>query len=204
MIFRILTAPAKVPLWFAGMILNQWRNVATAFVQIWANKARSVLTTLGIIIAVMSTITVVSFVQGFGNHVTDMLRGLGTNMMFIIPWTPGGMHGRMMGRIEMDIDDIRAVISRCDKVRRISPMVFSSVTLEYGREKVEGVELQHTIPSGQGFSSWLKRLPIVSGGQAGPACPDSGRILSAFGRSFKARRRSCSCLFTSALTGAKR
>ena len=36
---------------------------------------------LGIIIAVTSIITVVSLVQGFGDYVTNFLRGLGTNMM---------------------------------------------------------------------------------------------------------------------------
>ena len=58
-------------------------NVATALVQIWANKARSLLTVLGIIIAVTSIITVVSMVEGFGNYVTSFLRGLGTNMMVV-------------------------------------------------------------------------------------------------------------------------
>ena len=67
---------------------RHWQNILTAFVQIWSNKARSFLTTLGIIIAVTSTITVVSMVQGFGNYVTDMLRGFGTNMIFVIPRMP--------------------------------------------------------------------------------------------------------------------
>jgi putative ABC transport system permease protein len=111
-------------------------------VQIWANKARSLLTTLGIIIAVMSTITVVSFVQGFGQYVTDMLRGFGTNMIIVVPEFPSGMRGRMMGRVLMDIDDIRAVGARCDKVRRITPLLFSGTTVEYGREKAENIGLR--------------------------------------------------------------
>lgn len=178
MIFRILTAPVRLPLWFGGMILNHWRNVVTAFVQIWANKARSVLTTLGIIIAVMSTITVVSFVQGFGNHITDMLRGLGTNMMFIFPWSPGGMHGRMMGRIEMDIDDIRAVVGRCDKVRRISPMIFSNVTLEYGREKVDNVQLQGATEQFQSIRNFF----VDKGRFFGPIDVDTGTQVCVLGR----------------------
>lgn len=59
-------------------------NVVTALVQIWANKVRSLLTVLGIIIAVMSIITVVSFVQGMGNYFTNFLRGLGTNLLVSI------------------------------------------------------------------------------------------------------------------------
>ncbi|MFQ5494041.1 MAG: ABC transporter permease, partial [Phycisphaerae bacterium] len=68
--------------WSLGMRFErQWQNVLTALVQVWVNKARALLTTLGIIIAVTSTITVVSLVQGFGTHITDMLRGFGTNMI---------------------------------------------------------------------------------------------------------------------------
>ena len=52
------------------------------------------------------------------------------------------MRGRMLGRVMMDINDVRAVVARCDKVRRISPVIFSSVTIEYGREKVDNVEFQ--------------------------------------------------------------
>ncbi len=138
----ILTAPWRGFNWFGGAVERHLQNIITALVQIWANKARSLLTTLGIIIAVTSTITVVSFVQGFGNYVTDMLRGFGTNMIFVVPHEPSGMMGRMLGRVMMDIDDVRAVGAQCDKVRRISPVIFSGVTVEYGRQKAHGIELQ--------------------------------------------------------------
>ena len=137
-----VSAPARAASWFGGSVERHYRNILTAFVQIWANKARALLTTLGIIIAVTSTITVVSFVQGFGDYVTNMLRGFGTNMIFVIPYEPSGMAGRMLGRVLMDIEDVRAVGAQCDKVRRITPVIFSSVTIEYGRQKAENVELQ--------------------------------------------------------------
>ncbi|MGB2986322.1 MAG: ABC transporter permease [Phycisphaerae bacterium] len=139
---RLAAAPLRFGDWFGGAWERQWQNIFTALVQIWANKARSVLTTLGIIIAVMSTITVVSFVQGFGNYVTGMLRDFGTNMVFVIPQFPSGPGGRMIGRVVLDIEDVRAVGARCDKVRRITPILFSRATVEYGREKAENVELR--------------------------------------------------------------
>ncbi len=141
-LFAVLGTPWRAVSWFGGSIERHLRNIFTAFVQIWANKARSLLTTLGIIIAVTSTITVVSFVQGFGDYVTNMLRGFGTNMIFVVPHEPSGMAGRMLGRVMMDIEDVRAVGAQCNKVRRITPVIFSGVTIEYGRQKAEGIELQ--------------------------------------------------------------
>lgn len=140
--YWILSAPWRFASWFGGTVERHSQNVAAALVQVWVNKARSILTTLGIIIAVTSTITVVSFVQGFGNYVTDMLRGFGTNMVFVVPWIPSGADGRMHSRVVMDINDVDAVTKQCDKVRRITPLVFGSATIEYSKQKIEDVEIQ--------------------------------------------------------------
>ncbi len=175
---RLFTSPLRFGNWLAGTFGRHWQNIITAFVQIWANKARSVLTTLGIIIAVTSTITVVSFVQGFGNYVTDMLRGFGTNMVFVIPRFSSGTHGRAARRVVMDIGDVRAVGAQCDKVRRITPVAFSSVTVEYGREKAERVQLQGATEQFQTIRSFF----VDKGRFFGPIDVDNGSNVCVLGR----------------------
>jgi putative ABC transport system permease protein len=64
------------------------QNILNACEQVWANKLRSVLTVLGVIIAVTSTLVVVAVVQGFSNYVTGFLQGLGTNTMWVVPEMP--------------------------------------------------------------------------------------------------------------------
>ena len=164
-------------LWLSAVIERHWQNVLTAFVQIWANKARALLTTLGIIIAVTSTITVVSIVQGFGNYVTDMLRGFGTNLVFVVPWNPSGRHGHMMGRVNLDINDVRAVAAMCDKIRRISPMIFSNVTVEFGREKAQDIEMRG---SSEQFQS-IRQFFVERGRFFGPIDVDSGSYVCVLG-----------------------
>ena len=154
------------------------QNITTALVQIWANKARSLLTTLGIIIAVTSTITVVSFVQAFGNYATDMIRGFGTNMMFIMPQQPGGFRGRMLGRVTMDINDVRAVAAQCDKVRRITPMIFHQVTAEYGREKIENVPVRGSTEQWQSIRGFF----VDKGRFFGPMDVDTAANVCVLGR----------------------
>ena len=70
-----------VYLWIAlnSSIQRGLQNISTALIQIGANTGRSILTTLGIIIAVMSTITVIAIVQGFGQFMTEKVRGLGSH-----------------------------------------------------------------------------------------------------------------------------
>src|SRR5258708_19017612 len=96
---------ARVGHWIGGGAIRHAQNILTAFVQVWANKGRSLLTTLGIIIGVMSTITVVSFVQGFGNYMTDIIRGFGTNLIFVFPYSPSGFKDILLGRVTLDVDD---------------------------------------------------------------------------------------------------
>ncbi len=119
-------------------------NVITALVQIWANKVRSLLTVLGIIIAVMSIITVVSLVEGFGNHVTGFLRGLGTNLMVVYPEWIRGPRGEYLRPAEMTIEDIRAVDAGVESIRYTSPVIFGGVSVEYGRQQLTGVTMRGT------------------------------------------------------------
>ena len=133
---------SRVRVALTGGFIRHWQNILTAFAQVWVNKSRSVLTTLGIIIAVTSTITVVSFVQGFGNYVTDIIRGFGTNLIFVFPYSPSGFKDIMLGRVTLDVADVRAVERRCDKVRRITPLIFASGTVEYGRTKVNSTRIR--------------------------------------------------------------
>lgn len=50
-----------------------------------ANKGRSVLTTLGVIIGVFSVIMMISLGQGVQNYITSEFDALGTNLLFVSP-----------------------------------------------------------------------------------------------------------------------
>ncbi|WP_235905107.1 ABC transporter permease [Tautonia marina] len=123
-------------------------NVHTALEQIWANKLRSVLTVVGIVIAVTSTITVVSVVQGFTGYVAEFLQGLGTNAMWIWPERPGGEAGKRLGRVTLDLRDVEALRTECSTLRSISPLIpRPSVPVALGRTEVttqlEGVSAEY-------------------------------------------------------------
>lgn len=138
---KLLRFIGRVILFLPNQAAALFGNVATAMVQIWANKIRSLLTVLGIIIAVTSIITVVSFVQGFGNYFTDFLRGLGTNLLVVYPEWIRDSRGQLLKRAEMDIEDIRAVDAECPAVRRTAPRFTPRVSIEYGRQHLDGIQL---------------------------------------------------------------
>jgi putative ABC transport system permease protein len=65
------------------MLIGEILQVAIA--AIWANKLRSFLTMLGIIIGIAAVITMVSLGEGAQRHVQSRLQSLGTNILTVRP-----------------------------------------------------------------------------------------------------------------------
>ncbi len=141
-------------LFLCSIVLAFIINTPTAIVQIWANKIRSLLTVLGIIIAVTSIITVVSFVRGFGDYFTSFLRGLGTNMMIVFPEWKRGPRGEFLGRAEMTLEDIQAVDAQASAVRRTAPVLWARPSIEYGRQRLQGIDVRCTSELFQGIRNY--------------------------------------------------
>src|SRR5438270_1988640 len=123
-------------------------NVQNALEQLWSHKLRSLLTVLGIVIAVTSTITVVGVIQGFTAYVSEFLQGLGTNAMWVWPRRPPGEAGKRLGRVELDERDLEAIERGCPAVARVSPLLRrETARFRAGREEVtvpiEGVSAEY-------------------------------------------------------------
>lgn len=109
------------------------QNLITAFEQVFANKLRSLLTVLGVVIAVMSTIIVVSVISGFSRYVTTFLEGLGSNIMWVIPQR--ALDEQTSVPAEMDLGDIEEVSELCSAVERVAPMTGGDKKIKFlGRE----------------------------------------------------------------------
>src|SRR5260221_9201074 len=110
------------------MLLLQ--NLLNAFEQLWANKLRSVLTVLGVIIAVTSTLVVVAVVQGFSSYVSNFLQGVGTNTMWVIPEVPP-MWDATVSKAEMLQGDIAEVEQSFSGVKSLAPFAFLKLKVQY-------------------------------------------------------------------------
>jgi putative ABC transport system permease protein len=69
-------------------------NFRVAFRALRANKLRSILTTLGIIIGVAAVIAVVSIVQGLQFMITKQLQGVGATYVMVLPKQDGNQRPR--------------------------------------------------------------------------------------------------------------
>src|SRR6185503_19294170 len=64
-------------------------NIRLALRALAANKLRAALTMLGIIIGVGAVITLLSVGRGVEASVSDSFQTIGTNLLFVIPGSPG-------------------------------------------------------------------------------------------------------------------
>ncbi len=97
-----------------------------------ANKLRSGLTTLGIIIGVFAVILLVSIGSGLQKYITDQISGLGSNLIFVIPGSPGA-EGRGPGGVTVNrltLSDARLVGTRLSALAKVAPVLQSSTDLK--------------------------------------------------------------------------
>ncbi|GAB4558242.1 MAG: ABC transporter permease [Anaerolineae bacterium] len=69
----------------APELAKAWTIMSVAGRSLSANKLRSALTMLGIIIGVAAVIVMLSIGRGAQNAITAQLQGLGTNLLFVLP-----------------------------------------------------------------------------------------------------------------------
>ena len=99
-----------------------------------ANKLRSLLTMLGIIIGVGAVIAMVSIGMGVRTSVSDSFASLGSNMLIVMPGSTntGGVRGAAGSRKSLKYDDAKAIAAKIKGIDYVSPTVSSSYQVVNG------------------------------------------------------------------------
>ena len=107
-------------------------SVAMALHTLRANRLRSLLTMLGIVIGNASVITLVGVGRGAQNLAESQLSNLGANVLFVVP---GNNNTRRQG-IEtpktLVLEDAEAIAEQVPSVRRVAPQVTLSEVVQAG------------------------------------------------------------------------
>ena len=116
-----------------------------AFTALYANKLRSLLTMLGIIIGVGAVIAMVSVGMGVRSNVQESIASLGSNMLIISPGSSnrGGPRGAAGSMQTLKYEDARAIQAKIRNVDFVSPSVSGSYQIVNGNQNwnssVQGV-----------------------------------------------------------------
>jgi len=129
-------------------------NLRGALEALWANRLRSLLTALGVIVGVAAVIGAVTLTAGTSALINQRVSGLGTNTLTIIPGTTQtsgarGAAGTTQSLTEGDATAIAAV----PHVANVSPVLGGSVQLVYGDTNWNTRTLG-VYPSFQSIGNW--------------------------------------------------
>ena len=107
-----------------------------AFTALLANKMRSLLTMLGIIIGVGAVIAMVSVGMGVKSDVVNSISSLGSNMLIVSPGSTnrGGVRGAAGSRTNLKYDDAKAIKEKIKNIDFVSPSVSRSYQIVYGNQ----------------------------------------------------------------------
>jgi putative ABC transport system permease protein len=116
--------------------LRIFQTVPSALSALRANKGRSVLTTLGIIIGVAAVIAIVALGEGASASVATSLAGLGTNLLTITPGSTssGGAQSGAGNATTLKSTDADAIGKKISGLNGVSPVVSGSVQVIYSNQ----------------------------------------------------------------------
>ena len=116
--------------------MNYTNLLKIALRAIAANKTRSFLTALGIIIGIASVITMLAVGQGTKMSIQANIAEMGSNMIMIGPGADrrGGVRQDASSMETLKMTDYESIKDECTYIKAISPLVNKSGQFIYGNE----------------------------------------------------------------------
>ncbi|MCX7765634.1 MAG: ABC transporter permease [Candidatus Sumerlaeia bacterium] len=108
-----------------------WTIVKVALKSLLANKLRSFLAMLGIIIGVGAVISMLAMGAGAKRDVMKRITAMGTNLLVVRPGQRGSM-GVMSGSYQtLTLEDAQALVSEVKGIQMVAPVVRSGAQVKY-------------------------------------------------------------------------
>ncbi|KPK45341.1 MAG: hypothetical protein AMJ65_00025 [Phycisphaerae bacterium SG8_4] len=126
-----------------------YQSVYLAMGQIWANKTRSILTTIGIVIGVASVTAVIAALTGLKAKILTQVETLGSNTIFISPRRPdtGPMQHANFWSIRFLPEHFDGLLDHCPSVKRFGRQTWiGGKTVSHRERSVENVTVRGIEP----------------------------------------------------------
>jgi putative ABC transport system permease protein len=138
--------------------MSFWRTLKVALEGLALNKARSFLTTLGVIIGVGAVIIMLAISAGAEAEIADQINSLGANLIVVMPSfsrggfgpTPGG-GGTVTGP---RYADIAAIEEKVDGINGVSAEQSTSQDLKFGGTTLEAISVVGTTAGFEGVRDY--------------------------------------------------
>ncbi|MGA2172454.1 MAG: ABC transporter permease [Sedimentisphaerales bacterium] len=147
------------PLMFVRLV---YQSVYLAIGQIWANKTRSILTTIGIVIGVASVTAVIAALTGLKAKILSQVETFGSNTIIIQPQLPDKGLKRTLTwwDIRFRIREFEGLLEHCPSLERYTKISEAGqYTIKYGEKSVQNAHIYGVEPAWHS----IEHRPIVIG-----------------------------------------
>jgi putative ABC transport system permease protein len=154
-------------------------GLAIAFNAIRANKMRSVLTALGIIIGIVSVSLMGTAIEGLNRAFNKSIASIGADVLYVQKWPWGGGEDwwKIRNRREIRMQESKALEKQAELARSVSPVMGTTRNVVYSRKLLEGIVVVGTNADFTVTSS----VNLAFGRFFTPAESDGGRPVCAIG-----------------------
>ena len=143
--------PSKLP-GELRLPMNISEAIKIAFLSLWANKLRSALTLLGVVIGVAAVIAVVTFVNGINGYVATKIFNLGADVFIVFKNSPAvtNIDKFLEGekRKDLTMEDYEAVLEACKHCEWVGASLRNdSGHVKYGEQSISDTIVRGMTPS---------------------------------------------------------
>ncbi len=116
-----------------------------ALQSLWANKLRTILTLIGVVMGVASVIMVITLVNGADKYVSTKLTGYGADI-FTVPGESSVIFNledymRFQKRKIIRMEDYQALRDSCTECSDVGAAIFGNGNVVYNRQSIKGADL---------------------------------------------------------------
>ncbi|MEZ5360663.1 MAG: ABC transporter permease [Candidatus Zixiibacteriota bacterium] len=124
--------------------------IPEAFGALWANRLRSFLTVLGMVMGVTSVIAIVSSVEGMQSSIENIFETMGPRSFIVsrfgfnVSWDD---YLRLLKRKKLTVDLIEPIKRGCPDCDQVGAEAFENDHLKYGDQRMRWVEIRGETPN---------------------------------------------------------
>lgn len=129
------------------LLIDFWEGMKIAFHALSANKMRSFLTTLGIVIGITTVIGIHSIIQGLNRSFYTSISALGSDTLYIGKFSWLSRTDWLLARNRKDLTlkrEGKAIKEHATLVKAVAPNVSAQRTVKYKSEKLKNVQITGT------------------------------------------------------------
>jgi putative ABC transport system permease protein len=128
-----------------------------AMSSIKANKARGILTTLGIVIGILAVVTTMTAANGLGNRFRESLSAIGSDVLYVSrqPWVMTGNWFEYRNRKNLELRDAEKLERRLQDVQAVNPTTNTARHIKYQSNILEYVTIIGTTDKHTKVSNFL-------------------------------------------------